>query len=1019
MRKGTLETLLRYALAALSVALVLEVKLIADPVIGKDSPFLLFFIAIGLSAWFGGFGPGFTATLLSALASAYYFLFPLGLTDLTGPESYVRLALFTSEALLISWLAQSMRAARHRAETAVSDLRLELSRQTQAANGLRAANAGLEKRMAERTAELARSEEARHLYNELLMQMPDAVLVTDLEGNILQWLGRAERVFGYSSAEAVGRPLSLLHPPEFKPGVVEKIIESARETGEFSGETLCKRKDGTDVLIETTVRALYRKNNPAFLVLIDRDVTERKRVEEKLKKIETHLGETEEALLAAEAKFRWLVESTPDAVVIVDRDGRIARVNPQTERMFGYKRGELLGKSIETLIPERFRKSHVGHRSRYAAKPEIRPMGIGLDLSACRKDGTEFPVEITLSPADASEGFLVMSIVRDITERKKAEAEHVRLIGEQATRAEAEAAERRAAFLAETSRILASSLDYTTTLTSLARAVVPFHADWCTVDLLKKDGTIKHLAAAHVNPAKVELFQELRRRYPPRPSDTHGVPTVLRTGQPEIVPEIPDSLLADLAHNDQHLGVLRTLELISYVCVPLLVRGKPIGAMTFMNAESGRRYGQKDLFIAEDLARRAAAAIDNAFAYQEAQAARGEAEEANRGKDEFLAILSHELRTPLNAILGWSRLLSQRTLNREASTAAIESIERNAKVQSQLIEDLLDVSRIITGKLQLDVREVDLIPVIRAALSVVRPAAEAKGVRVQTQFDPKAGPVLGDANRVQQVVWNLLSNAIKFTPEGGRVEIRLEQIGAQARILVSDSGQGISPEFLPHVFERFRQADSTSKRTHGGLGLGLSIVRHLVELQGGTVRAESPGEGKGATFIVTLPVRAVKMKAQSPEKEELRVEFRVSSDGAKSLKGLSILVVDDEADARALLTAVLSQEGADVTAVASVKEALAVLQQSKPDVLLSDIAMPGEDGYSLIHQVRTLEGESGARIPAAALTAYAREKDRERVLSAGFQIHVTKPVEPSELVAAVASLVGRAGSDVGSAIAAP
>ncbi|HEY0171217.1 MAG TPA: PAS domain-containing protein [Pyrinomonadaceae bacterium] len=393
------------------------------------------------------------------------------------------------------------------------------------------------------------------------------------------------------------------------------------------------------------------------------------------------------------------------------------------------------------------------------------------------------------------------------------------------------------------------------------------------------------------------------------------------------------------------------------------------------------------------------------------QAARAEAEAANRTKDEFLATLSHELRTPLTAILGWASMLADGYVAEEMRAEALGVIYRNARSQAQLIDDLLDVSRIITGKLRLDIGPVDLAAVVEAAVAVVRPAASAKGVRLQAVFDPGVGTVSGDPDRLQQVVWNLLSNAVKFTPDGGDVQVRLGRAGTHVEVAVSDTGQGIAPEFLPHVFDRFRQADMGTTRRHGGLGLGLSIVRHLVELHGGTVEAESPGGGLGTTFRVTLP-SAAPSDAGAAEAGGVTSHpgaGEVPPPGLPSLEGVKVLAVDDESYGRRFITEVLRRCGAEVVAVSSAGEAFELIQTWRPHVLLSDIGMPGADGYVLIGRVRALPEELGGSTPAAALTAYAGAEDRARVLSSGYQRHVAKPVEPAELAAVVANLAGRAG----------
>ena len=389
--------------------------------------------------------------------------------------------------------------------------------------------------------------------------------------------------------------------------------------------------------------------------------------------------------------------------------------------------------------------------------------------------------------------------------------------------------------------------------------------------------------------------------------------------------------------------------------------------------------------------------------------ARSEAERANRLKDEFLATISHELRNPLNAILGWAHMMRLGKLTPANAERAVETIYRNAKSQAQLVADLLDVSRIISGKLRLDVRTVDLISITNAAIDSIRPAVDAKGIRLQTMLDPAAGPISGDADRLQQIVWNLLTNAVKFTPKGGRIQVKVQRVDSHVEVVISDSGVGISKEFLPYVFDRFRQADASTTRIHGGLGLGLSIVHQLVDLHGGSASVQSEGEGKGATFTITLPFVGVISATPEAESDLLaQSDDVISLDGLPSLKGLKVLVVDDEADTRELIGEVLRECGSEVITSRSVAEALVALEQHKPDILISDLGMPDEDGYSLISQIRALPSERGGQIPAAALTAYARAEDRMRVLRSGFQFHLPKPVDSAELVTVVASLAGRA-----------
>jgi len=433
---------------------------------------------------------------------------------------------------------------------------------------------------------------------------------------------------------------------------------------------------------------------------------------------------------------------------------------------------------------------------------------------------------------------------------------------------------------------------------------------------------------------------------------------------------------------------------------PLTHEGKVIGTLTIIDDVTERVAREAEL---------QAQLEDRSRLLSNERLARNEAERANRLKDEFLATISHELRNPLNAIMGWAHMMRVGNLTPANVERAVETIYRNAKSQSQLVADLLDVSRIISGKLRLDVRTVDLISIVNAAVDSIRPGAEAKGIRLQTMFDPAAGPISGDADRLQQIVWNLLTNAVKFTPKGGRIQVKVQRVDSHVEVVVSDTGVGISKEFLPYVFDRFRQADASTTRIHGGLGLGLSIVHQLVDLHGGTVSVHSEGEGKGATFTISLPfVGVISNQNEAEAVHPTQSDEVLSFEGLPSLQGLKVLVVDDEADTRELIREVLKECGSEVITSPSVAEALIALEQHKPDVLISDLGMPDEDGYSLIAKVRELPPERGGEIPAAALTAYARAEDRMRVLRSGFQFHLPKPVDSAELVTVVASLAGRA-----------
>ena len=488
---------------------------------------------------------------------------------------------------------------------------------------------------------------------------------------------------------------------------------------------------------------------------------------------------------------------------------------------------------------------------------------------------------------------------------------------------------------------------------------------------------------------------------------------------PEAIIQFSDLKKAEL----KHPVLLGLLEAVQNERKQFFVREVEVGSAIF---EQSVHYIAESRLIRSylvDISDRKQAEKERELLLAREQEARSEAEAANRMKDEFLATLSHELRTPLNAMLGWTTLLRTRKFDETTTARALETIDRNAKSLAQLIEDVLDVSRIIRGKLRLNLRPVELVSAIEAAIDIVRPAAEAKEIQLESQLDPSVRPVLGDGSRLQQVVWNLLSNAVKFTQPGGRIEISLstelelepasatEQLtypnSSYAQIRISDTGIGIDTKFLPYVFERFRQADSSSSRSHGGLGLGLAIVRTLVELHGGTVKAESAGEGLGSTFIVNIPLMAVPQVVSELKLVQPNGSNENPTKIPPSLDGLRVLVVDDQADARELLIAMLQQYGAEVIAVATAVDVLEALPRIKPDVLVSDIGMPGEDGYALIRQVRAMTAEQGGQIRAIALTGYASASDRTHALSAGFQLHMAKPVDAIELAVAVGQLAGR------------
>ncbi|WP_088889919.1 response regulator [Leptolyngbya ohadii] len=625
-------------------------------------------------------------------------------------------------------------------------------------------------------------------------------------------------------------------------------------------------------------------------------------------------------------------------------------------------------------------------------EPYFRPQDYAELLVQLKQNGEVRDREVQLRCADGSTRWVKLSktftrtdgttiidgLMEDITERKQAEAQ-------------AEREKCRSQFLSEASRLLATSLDHHTTLENLANLAVPALANICFIDVIEPNSILfGEPILATSDPNQATLLLELRRRYPPRTDTESGIGKVLRTGQSELRSEIPNSLFGQIAQDADHLELLQQLGAKAWIIVPLAVQDRKFGTIALVLTQATRCYDRTDLEMAEELARRTAIALDNVRLYQEAQ-------QANLAKDEFLAIVSHELRNPLNSMLGWAQLLRKRQFEDPTVSRAIETIERNAKLQNKLIEDLLDVSRIIQNQLEISRQSVSLVPVIDSVIEALQPSAKAKSIEIASSLDSAVGQVLGDESRLEQIVSNLLSNAIKFTPAGGRIEVGLQRAGSLAEITITDTGQGISANFLPFLFERFRQADSSKTRSQGGLGLGLAIVRHLVELHGGSVYATSAGEGKGSTFTVQLPIQEI----------PLTLALDSSGKGARelpSLASLRILVVDDDLDNRELIAFVLEQQQAQVTLAESAMEALNILSQVDIDILISDIGMPDEDGYSLIRRIRALKGSQKRRIPAIALTAFAKEEDQQASTAAGFQYHLSKPVNPDDLIVVVANL---------------
>lgn len=557
-------------------------------------------------------------------------------------------------------------------------------------------------------------------------------------------------------------------------------------------------------------------------------------------------------------------------------------------------------------------------------------------------------------------------------------------------------------FLKEAGELLNSSLDYRSTLARLTRLLVPRLAELCVVRLTGADP--EETPMAHVDPTRLELMRKIERGF----ATGNGPPmhaAVLRSGEAMMVESPAPTLLDEAAQTPEHLADLRTLAARSWIVVPLKVNDSVFGTITLARGASGAAYDRGELLLAQELARAAAAAIDNARLFELLREERARAEAAIRTKDEFVATVSHELRNPLSVIVGWVRLLRSGTLPEARREQALDVIERNANAQGQLVSDLLDISRVITGKIRLEPAQVDLANLVVLVLEDARLALESKRLHVETSLpEGGAATMRGDAERLRQVVWNLLLNALKFTPKEGRIWIGLRRVESDLELTVRDNGIGVAADFLPHIFDRFRQSEAKATRRQGGLGLGLSIVKHLVDLHGGSIAAHSEGLGQGAEFVVRFPVSPLISANLGVRRVPATSAERPAFGRHEVLAGLTVLVVDDEEDARELLRVVIESCDAKVLTASSVRQALDLLTTTHVDLLVSDIGMPDDDGYSLIRAIRALTLEAKANIPAIALTAFAQLDDRTHALLAGFNLHMTKPVEPAELLTALADL---------------
>ncbi len=694
-----------------------------------------------------------------------------------------------------------------------------------------------------------------------------------------------------------------------------------------------------------------------------------------------------------------LIENIPNMIFVKDAENlSFVRFNKAGEELLGLSRTELIGKNDFDFFDREQAEQFQSFDRKVLAEGKILDIPEEPITSKTLGHRLLHTKKIPLRDSDGIPRYL-LGISEDITEQKVAAEANIQRLREQIVAKESERAQERLLFLSKASALLGSSLDFQTTLTNLTNLCVPEVADWCSIDTLNPDGTLSQISVAHADPSKLARGRKFQETYPADPKGTNGPYRVVREGVSEFIPHLTSEMLAASATSAVHLEALKEFGFLSYICVPIRARNRTLGALTLVTTnESNRIFTTADLNLAGDLAERAGFAVENAKLYNESS-------NLNRIKDEFLATLSHELRTPMNVIRGHAEILKNHgtELSVDQIAASIEAIYRNANAQTELISDLLDVSSIITGKVSYQPAPLSPAESLKSILDGMMTTADAKGVQLISDLSHAPSKVVADATRLHQVIWNLLSNALKFTPRGGTVRITAEDGKDEWSITVTDTGRGIDAGFLPYVFDRFRQEDATSTRTFGGLGLGLSIVRHLVEIHGGRVSVESGGRGHGSTFRIFLPLVSLPAAQQTSRRH---VEAATEKNEPNSdLRGVTVMVIEDSIDNRELIRFYLTRAGATVIEADSAEVARKRLKTQIPDVIVSDIGLPDENGIELIRKLRADVNPKIKNIPAIAFTAYVRESEQAAALEAGFQKHLGKPVSGTILVNAVRALL--------------
>lgn len=1019
-----------YAIALLSVAAALLLRWILAPVLGDNFPFITLYGAVAIAVWYCRWQPAALASLLGYFVARYLFFAPELNATFTGGAEIVGITAYGLSCGLIIYFGERM----HRANDRLVHV-------------FRSATT-LEDTLAKE----------KELLTVTLASIGDAVIVTDSHGNVTSVNAEAERLLGWKNSEMVHRPLAdffrIIDERSRQPAdnPVNRALREGAVVG-LANHTILIARDGREIPIDDSAAPIRQGNGPVLgVALVFRDVSEQR------------------AAQRAQARLAAIVEFSGDAIVTKNLESIIQTWNNGAEQLFGYAAEEVIGKPVtiifppdrlneeDTIIDKLRRGQAVEHLETIRVAKNGRRIPVSVSISPLRDtDGGiigaskiihDFTAVVTAREALTREKELLATTLASIGDGVVVTdaQSRVTFLNSEAERltgwTNSDAAGRPLSVVfrivnERTRRVAENPVEKALrlgTVVGLANHTMllredgtEFLIDDSAAPIRDDDGSVFGVVLVFRDVTEQRKLHEAREQlaaiteYSGEAIATKNLDGIIQTWnasaeklfgyQADEIIGKPVTILIPterLSEEEEILSRLRRgLPAERLETIRLKKDGTPIPVSVTVSPikdQEGDVTGASKLI--QDITARQRVEQERQQLLAREQLLRAQAEAAGRMKDEFLATVSHELRTPLNAILGWATMLQKDHLEPAMVTRGIESIERNAKTQAQLIEDLLDVSRIISGKVRLDVKPVMITSVINEALDAVQPAAEAKSIRLDVNIDPAAEHLRADPTRLQQVIWNLLSNSIKFTAAGGEVNVSVKRSAEMAEISVSDTGDGIDSEFLPYVFDRFQQADSSLTRKHGGLGLGLAITRHLVEMHGGIIEARSEGKGRGATFLVRLPIPAVYANpSETRDSGNLDLQAQTRSTQFPSLQGINVLVIDDSIDTRELLSAVLEGCGANVTTASSVREALEAFAVAKADILICDIGMPEEDGYTFIKAIRKLAPESGGNIPAIALTGYVRIEDRLRALEAGFQMFVPKPIEATELCSIVANMI--------------